>query len=100
MGKKSREKRERREAKQREAKQNDRRISSGWPMSWQDEEGLHFVSPGSAPSPEQVAAMTKEYQNQIRNSPLWHEMVNQFGLKKAEELLKECQVKITPSQKR
>lgn len=95
MGKKSRKKRERREAKQ-----NDTSIYSGHPMSWQDEEGLHFVSPGSAPSPEQVAAMTKEYQNQIRNSPLWHEMVNQFGLKKAEELLKQCQVKITPGQKR
>lgn len=95
MGKKSRKKRERREAKQ-----NDRNISSGQPMSWQDEEGLHFVSPGSAPSPEQVAAMTKEYQNQIRNSLLWDEMVKQFGLKKAEELLKECQVKITPGPKR
>jgi hypothetical protein len=95
MGKKSRKKRERREAKE-----NDRRISSAQLISWQDEEGLHFVSPGSAPSPEQVAAMTKEYQNQIRNSPLWHEMVNQFGLKKAEELLKECQVNITPGQKR
>lgn len=95
MGKKSRKKRERRQAKQ-----NDRNISSGRPMTWQDEEGLHFVSPGSAPSPEQVAAMTNEYQNQIRNSPLWDEMVNQFGLKKAEELLKECQVKITPGQKR
>jgi hypothetical protein len=33
--------------------------------------------------------MLKEYQNQVRSSPLWDEMVNEFGKEKAEELLKE-----------
>jgi len=41
--------------------------------------------------------MTKEYQKQIRNSPLWDEMVQQFGEKKAEKLLKEFQVKLRGS---
>ena len=33
--------------------------------------------------------MTKEYQKQIRNSPLWDEMVQKYGKKEAEKLLKE-----------
>jgi hypothetical protein len=33
--------------------------------------------------------MTKEYQKQIRNSPLWDERVQEFGEEEAEKLLKE-----------
>jgi hypothetical protein len=65
-------------------------------INWQDAEGVHVVAPGMPPSAEEVAKMTEEYQNQIRNSPLWKDMVRQFGLKKAEELLKQCQVEIKP----
>jgi len=90
MGKKRPKKKERRKAKQKQ-----KNISPGT-ISWQDGEGLHFVTPGLAPTPEQIAEMTKEYQNRIRNSPLWDEMVKQFGLEKAEELLKQCQVQIKP----
>ena len=34
--------------------------------------------------------LTRNYQNEIRNSNLWPQMVAQFGETKAEELLKEC----------
>jgi len=36
--------------------------------------------------------MTKEYQKQIRNSPLWDEMVQKYGKQEAEKLLKEFKV--------
>ena len=90
MGRKGREKKERRKRRQDEIN-----MLAGL-ISWQDAEGVHFVAPGLSPSPEQVAEMTKEYQNRIRQSPMWDDMVKQFGLKRAEELLKECKVKITP----
>lgn len=66
---------------------------SGPSFSWADNDGIHFVAPGTSPSSEQSETMTKEYQNQIHNSALWNEMVRKFGKKKAEELLKQCQVK-------
>jgi hypothetical protein len=40
-------------------------------FSWKDNDGIHFAAPGSPPSPEQLEKMTKEYQKQIRNSPLY-----------------------------
>jgi hypothetical protein len=58
---------------------------------------LHFLTPGLPPSPEKLAEMTKEYQRKIRNSPLFSDWVRQYGLKKAEEMLKECRVDLRPS---
>ena len=91
MGKKSRRKRELRESRQKGALTDP--LGS---LSWQDIGGVHFLSPGIAPSAEIVTEMTKNYQQQLRKSPLWDEWVKQFGLEMAEELLKECQVKIKP----
>ena len=61
---------------------------------WQDKEGFHSLIPGERPSPEQVEEMTRKYQEEIRNSPFWDDMLKQFGREKAEELLKECRVKV------
>jgi hypothetical protein len=58
------------------------------------EDGMHIAAPGRPPSPGQLKRMTKEYQKQVRNSPIWHRMVKQFGQQKAEEMLKEFQVKL------
>jgi hypothetical protein len=63
-------------------------------ISWADDDGIHFVAPGSAPSSDELERMTKEYQNQIRNSPLWNEMVKKYGKEKAEELLKGFKAEI------
>ncbi len=53
-----------------------------------------LLAPGSPPSPEQLKKMTKEYQKQIRNSPLWDEMVQKYGKKEAEKLLKEFKAEV------
>lgn len=68
--------------------------ASELPDAWADEEGLHIISQGVKPTSFEIDKMSKEYQNQIRNSPMWDEMVNEFGKEKAEELLKECKVDI------
>jgi len=65
-------------------------------IHWQDEGGLHFLTPGLPPSPEKLAEMTKSYQQNIRNSALFDEWVCQFGVKKAEEMLKECRAELRP----
>jgi hypothetical protein len=59
------------------------------PLSFMDDEGIHFVGTGAKPTEEELELMTKEYQNQIRSSPLWHQMVKEFGKEKAEKLLRE-----------
>ncbi len=72
---------------------NDYDLPAGT-IHWQDEGGLHFLTPGLPPSSEKLAEMTKEYQLNIRNSPLFNEWVRQYDLKKAEEILKECRVEL------
>jgi hypothetical protein len=86
MGKKSRKKRLKRE-------QNS--LDLNLPIfSQMDQEGLHALIPGHPPSKEKLDEMSKVYQDKIRNSPLWKEFVEQYGIKKAEEMLKECRVEI------
>ena len=62
-------------------------------FQWMDDDGMHMMAPGLAPTPEALQKMTGEYQKRIRNSPVWDAMVKEFGQKKAEEMLKEFQVK-------
>ncbi len=63
-------------------------------FSWMEDDGLHCMIPGETPSEELLDEMTEKYQKQIRNSPMWEEMVKEFGQKKAEELLKQCRAKL------
>ena len=62
-------------------------------FQWMGDDGMHMMAPGMAPTPEVLQKMTEEYQKQIRNSPVWDAMVKEFGAVKAEEMLKEFQVK-------
>jgi len=49
---------------------------------------------GKKPTPEQVEIMTQKFQQDIRNSPVWDEMVEKYGKKKAEEYLKEFKINV------
>ncbi len=85
-------------------------------MTWVDEDGMHLmitaVMPPAAMSPEGMPDadqfdqfdqfdlsdmpdpfedMTREYQKQIQDSPIWDMMVAEFGEPKAEEMLQEFQ---------
>jgi len=57
-------------------------------------DGMHALTPGEKPSAEKLEEMTKEYQRQIRNSPLWAEMVKWHGEEEAERKLKEFRVEL------
>mgnify|MGYP001567361469 CR=1 FL=1 len=57
-------------------------------------DGLHVMAPGAQPSPEQLEEMTRMFQESIRNSPMWGEMIKEYGAEKAEELLKQCKANL------
>lgn len=64
-------------------------------LTWMDNDGVHLLAQGTPPSPDQLDAMTKQFQESIRNSPMWDDMVRQFGKKKAEELLLQCRANLS-----
>jgi hypothetical protein len=57
-----------------------------------DDEGIHIVSPGEPQTLGQLDDLSETYQKNLRNSPMWREMVDEFGRDKAEVLLKQCRV--------
>jgi hypothetical protein len=63
-------------------------------QSWMENDGMHIISPIGPSTPQELEEMTKKYQKNIKSSPIWSEMVKQYGAEKAEEMLKEFQVKI------
>lgn len=65
-----------------------------------DEGGVHSFLSGRKPPPEFEELLTENFQSPKpsgRNSPLWDEMVREFGEQDAEKLLKQCQPKLIPS---
>ena len=62
-------------------------------LSWHDEEGIHFIAPGEL-QPGGEKRLSENFQKQIRNSPLWGQMVSEFGEEKAAELLKQFKAQI------
>jgi len=62
-------------------------------LSWQDEEGIHFIAPG-VPPPGFKEKLNENFQKSIRNYPLWPQMVADFGEEKALELLGQCKAEI------
>ena len=64
----------------------------GSPVPWLDHDGLHMLLPGDSPSGVLLDQLTEQYQQNIRNSPLWEEVVRRFGPQEAERLLKAFRV--------
>lgn len=62
-------------------------------LSWHDEEGIHLIAPGEL-HPGDEKKLTANFQKQIRNSPLWGQIVSEFGEVKAAGLLKQCKAQI------
>jgi len=40
--------------------------------------------------------LSENFQRELRESPLWDQMVEEFGEKRAEEILRECKSEIKP----
>lgn len=64
---------------------------------WVDADGsMHAILPGDAPDEAQLDHLSKSYQESIRNSPMWADMVKEFGEAKAETLLAQCRAEVHP----
>ena len=79
--------------KKRKVKKRERQ-SRARAISWLGSDGLHALVPGNPPSPETLDEMTRVYQQNTRESPLWEEMVREFGEEEAQRLLREFRVEI------
>ena len=79
--------------KKRKLKMRDRQ-SKARSMPWLERDGLHALLPGSPPSPEMLDDMTRRYQQKIRKSPLWDEMIGEFGEEEAERILRKFRVEV------
>jgi hypothetical protein len=58
-----------------------------------------FATPLRVPSfaPEaDAAALSQSFQDHLRRSPLWEQMVRQFGEEKAAQLLQQFNVRLDP----
>lgn len=64
-------------------------LVEGTAATWVDKEGIHFLQEGAPPSAKEIEKIEAIFQEKIRKSPLWIEMVSKFGEEKAAELLKE-----------
>ena len=40
--------------------------------------------------------LTVNFQRELRNSDLWEQMVAEFGVKRAQEILSECKAEVKP----
>jgi hypothetical protein len=76
MGRKSRIKRQRRK---------ERKLSS----ETANDMLASFMIPGNVPIGSE-AEVTKKFQENIRKSSVWKDMVDEFGEEEAEKLLREC----------
>jgi hypothetical protein len=61
---------------------------------WLDDEGLHVAAAGDPPSQAMLDELTRRYQQSIRNSPLWQQMVDEFGEEEAEQMLKDFRAEL------
>jgi hypothetical protein len=65
--------------------------------AWTEPDGsMHAILPGDAPDEAQLERLSKSYQDSIRNSPMWADMVKEFGEAKAEKLLAQCRAEVRP----
>ncbi|MEZ6137040.1 MAG: hypothetical protein R3C53_19265 [Pirellulaceae bacterium] len=78
-------------AKQRKRKIPRRRPRPGEQTSstWQQGHEFHIAGNGQPPDSKMLEQMTNEFRESIRNSPIWQQMVDQFGAERAEQMLLE-----------
>ncbi len=60
---------------------------------WTDDGEVHAFLPGEEPPAGFFELLTHYFQRELRNSPLWEEMVREFGEREAAKQLKECRGK-------
>jgi hypothetical protein len=61
---------------------------------WIDEQGVHTLIPGDRPDPQTLKRMSETFQQKLRNSPLYQQLIDAYGPVKAEEIILQCQAQL------
>ena len=61
---------------------------------WTENDSYHAIIEGVRPTAAQLSEMSKIFQENIRNSAIFMELIEQFGYNQAEKLLQEFKVKL------
>jgi hypothetical protein len=61
---------------------------------WQEGNEFHLVGRGKPPNAKMLEQMTNNFREGIRNSPMWQQMVDEFGPERAEELLLQIRAEV------
>jgi hypothetical protein len=52
-----------------------------------------MLLPG-VPTPELLEELSRNLQEQLRHSPLWNELIEQYGQERAEQILQRCRAQL------
>ena len=63
------------------------------PEAWLADDGIHMLLPGVA-TPELLEQLSRNFQEQLRRSPLWTELIQQYGQERAEQILQRCRAQL------
>jgi hypothetical protein len=63
------------------------------PQAWAADDGCHLLLPG-VPSSELLDEISSNFQEQLRRSPLWQELVRHYGPERAEQILQQCRAQL------
>ena len=63
---------------------------------WSDDDSIHALLPENLSDPETLDKFNQLFQENIRNSVLWDQLVEEYGEEKAEVLLKEFRFNSAP----
>jgi hypothetical protein len=82
--------------KKRKTERHKRNAPPGLPptLSGMDTDEVHSLLPGKPLSPEEMADFNETFRNELRNSPIWDEMVAKFGVEEAEKLLQQVKIEL------
>ncbi len=80
-------------ARKRTRQRRDATGIEGPPEAWLAYDGFHMLLPG-VPTPELLEELSRNLQEQLRRSPLWNELIQQYGPERAEQILQQCRAQL------
>lgn len=61
---------------------------------WADQQGLHTVTVGLPPTEELREEFNRRFQENLRRSPLWQELLRHYGATEAEQIIHKCRARL------
>lgn len=61
---------------------------------WIDQQGLHLAIPGDQPDPQLLQRLSETFQQKLRDSPLYQQLVDAYGPAEAEKIIQQCRAQL------